>query len=48
MNGKLPDHIFSTFIADYDQERAALKSTIAEIEQTLEKVGIRRPMLTVL
>ena len=38
MSGKLPDHIFTMFIADYDQERAALKANIAEMEKALEKV----------
>ncbi len=38
MSGKLPDHIFTMFIADYDTERATLKANIAEIEKALEKV----------
>jgi len=38
MSGKLPDHIFTMFIAYYDTERATLKSNIAEMEKTLEKV----------
>ena len=38
MNGKLPDHIFSMFIADYDAERAGLRSSISDIEKALEKV----------
>lgn len=38
MNGKLPDHIFSMFIADYDAERAGLRSSISDMEKALEKV----------
>ena len=38
MNGKLPDHIFSMFIADYDAERAGLRLSIADMEKALEKV----------
>ena len=38
MSGKLPDHIFTMFIADYDTERATLKANIAEMEKALEKV----------
>lgn len=38
MNGKLPDHIFSMFIADYDTEKAALRASIADMEKALEKV----------
>ena len=38
MSGKLPDHIFTMFIADYDTERATLKAHIAEMEKALEKV----------
>ena len=38
MNGKLPDHIFSMFIADYDAERAELRSSISDMEKALEKV----------
>ena len=38
MSGKLPDHIFTMFIADYDKERATLKESIAELEKALEKV----------
>ena len=38
MSGKLPDHIFTMFIADYDTERATLKANIAEMEKSLEKV----------
>ena len=38
INGKLPDHIFSMFISDYDAEKAALKATIANIRKSLEKV----------
>ena len=38
MGGKLPDHIFTMFIADYDKERATLKESIAEMEKTFEKV----------
>ena len=38
ISGKLPDHIFSMFIADYDAEKATLKATIAATRKTLEKV----------
>lgn len=38
INGKLPDHIFSMFIADYDTEKATLKAAIANIRKSLEKV----------
>ena len=38
MSGKLPDHIFTMFIADYDTERATLKANIAEMEKALEKI----------
>ncbi len=38
ISGKLPDHIFSMFIADYDAEKATLKATIANIRKALEKV----------
>lgn len=38
MNGKLPDHIFSMFIADYDAERAGLRLSISDMEKALEKV----------
>lgn len=38
MSGKLPDHIFSMFIADYDAERAGLRSSISDMEKALEKV----------
>ena len=38
ISGKLPDHIFSMFIADYDAEKAALKTTIANTRKALEKV----------
>jgi len=38
VSGKLPDHIFSMFIADYDQEKAAVKATIADLEKSLAKV----------
>lgn len=38
ISGKLPDHIFSMFIEDYDNEKAALKATIANIRKALEKV----------
>ncbi|MDE6454879.1 MAG: recombinase family protein [Dysosmobacter sp.] len=38
INGKLPDHIFSMFISDYDAEKEALKATIANIRKSLEKV----------
>ena len=38
MSGKLPDHIFTMFIADYDTERTTLKANIAEMEKALEKV----------
>ena len=37
MSGKLPDHIFKMFIADYDAEKATLKESIRSMEQTLEK-----------
>lgn len=38
LSGKLPDHIFSMFINDYDREKATLKDTIASLEKSLEKV----------
>lgn len=38
ISGKLPDHIFSMFIADYDAEKAALKATVANTRKALEKV----------
>ena len=38
MSGKLPDQIFSLFIADYDNEKAALRATIANTRMALEKV----------
>lgn len=38
LSGKLPDHIFSMFIADYDTEKAALRTTISDLEQALERV----------
>ncbi len=38
LSGKLPDHIFSMFISDYDDEKAALKATITSIKRSLEKV----------
>lgn len=38
INGKLPDHIFSMFISDYDAEKATLKATIADLRKSLEKV----------
>ena len=38
INGKLPDHIFSMFISDYDAEKATLKATIADMRKSLEKV----------
>ena len=38
ISGKLPDHIFSMFIEDYDAEKAALKATIADTKRALEKV----------
>lgn len=37
ISGKLPDHIFSMFIADYGMENAALKTSIADLEKALEK-----------
>jgi len=37
MSGKLPDHIFKMFIADYDDEKAALKEAVRDMELTLEK-----------
>lgn len=37
MSGKLPDHIFTMFIADYDGEKATLKESILNMERTLEK-----------
>ncbi len=33
LSGRLPDHIFTMFIADYDTERATLKANIAEMEK---------------
>ena len=36
--GKLPDHIFSMFISDYDAEKAMLKDAIVSIRKSLEKV----------
>ena len=38
ISGKLPDHIFSMFIEDYDAEKATLKATIADTKRALEKV----------
>ena len=38
MSGKLPDHIFSMFIADYDTEKATLRASITDMERRLEKV----------
>ena len=38
ISGKLPDHIFAMFIADYDNEKAALRATIANTRMALEKV----------
>ena len=37
MSGKLPDHIFKMFIADYDDEKATLKEAVRDMELTLEK-----------
>ena len=37
MSGKLPDHIFSMFVADYDADKAKLKEAARSMEQTLEK-----------
>ena len=31
MSGKLPDHIFKMFIADYDAEKATLKEAVRGI-----------------
>lgn len=41
INGKLPDHIFSMFISDYDTEKAALKATISSFRKSLESEGHR-------
>ena len=38
ISGKLPDHIFSMFISDYDAEKAMLKDAIVSIRKSLEKV----------
>ena len=38
ISGKLPDHIFSMFIADYDAEKEALKTSISDLEKALDKV----------
>ncbi|WP_256927165.1 hypothetical protein [Enterococcus faecium] len=46
MSGKLPDHIFAMFIADYDTERETLKAKVAELEKALEKVRMQRLILT--
>ena len=37
MSGKLPDHIFSMFINDYDAEKATLKESVRDMERKLEK-----------
>lgn len=38
LSGKLPDHIFTMFISNYDEEKAALRNTIAELEKSLARV----------
>lgn len=37
MSGKLPDHIFSMLVGNYDDEKAALQTAVREMEQRIEK-----------
>lgn len=36
ISGKLPDHIFSMFISDYDREKVELRETIKELEKRID------------
>lgn len=36
LSGKLPDHIFTMFISDYDKEKAELRGTIKELEKRID------------
>lgn len=36
LSGKLPDHIFSMFITDYDEEKAALRESIKDLEKRID------------
>lgn len=36
LSGKLPDHIFTMFISDYDKEKAGLRETIRDLEKRID------------
>lgn len=36
LSGKLPDHIFTMFISDYDKEKAELRDIIKELEKRID------------
>lgn len=36
LSGKLPDHIFTMFVSDYDKEKAGLRESIRELEKRID------------
>ena len=42
LSGKLPDHIFSMFVSDYDKEKAELRETIRELEKRIDASAAAR------
>lgn len=38
LSGKLPDHILTIFISDYDSEKAKLQKAVSGLETALERV----------
>lgn len=38
LSGKLPDHILTIFISDYDSEKAELQKTVSRLESALDRV----------
>ena len=36
LSGKLPDHIFTMFVSDYDKEKAGLRENIRELEKRID------------
>lgn len=42
LSGKLPDHIFSMFITDYDAEKAALRESMKDLEKRIDASAAAR------
>ena len=42
LSGKLPDHIFSMFVTDYDSEKASLRESVRDLEKRIDASNAAR------